>query len=201
MDMAHLFDSDGYMVRQKVMKILGEEFHIYSDESMNSMIGYSKMAALKLKEDIRLYSDESKSSELLIIKQKGILDFTGGFSIVDGQTGESLGTLRRKGMKSILRDSWVLIDDGGNVIGTLGEESGGLALIRRFIPYLTIIFPQQFHLRVNGAKGAVKYTQKMNPFVHKMSVTGVKSSGVDPRIAAAAAILLIAIEGRQTQGG
>ncbi|DAC70841.1 MAG TPA: hypothetical protein D7I12_01265 [Candidatus Poseidoniales archaeon] len=199
--MAHLFESDGYMVRQKVMKILGEEFHIYSDESMRSMIGYSKMAALKLKEDIRVYSDESKSTELLIIKQKGILDFTGGFSIVDGQTGESLGTLRRKAMKSILRDSWMLIDDKENVIGSLGEESGGLALVRRFIPYLTILFPQQFHLRVNGAKGAVKYTQKMNPFVHKLSVSGVKSSGVDPRIAAAAAVLLIAIEGKQSQVG
>ena len=199
--MAHLFESDGYMVRQKVIKILGEEFHIYSDESMRSMIGYSKMAALKLKEDIRVYSDESKSTELLIIKQKGILDFTGGFSIVDGQTGESLGTLRRKAMKSILRDSWMLIDDKENVIGSLGEESGALALVRRFIPYLTILFPQQFHLRVNGAKGAVKYTQKMNPFVHKLSVSGVKSSGVDPRIAAAAAVLLIAIEGKQSQAG
>lgn len=199
--MAHLFESDGYMVRQKVMKILGEEFHIYSDESMRSMIGYSKMAALKLKEDIRVYSDESKSTELLIIKQKGLLDFTGGFSIVDGQTGESLGTLRRKGMKSILRDSWILVDDKENVIGSLGEESGGLALVRRFIPYLTILFPQQFHLRVNGSKGAVKYTQKMNPFVHKLSVSGVKSSGVDPRIAAAAAVLLIAIEGKQSQVG
>ena len=199
--MAHLFESDGYMVRQKVMKILGEEFHIYSDESMRSMIGYSKMAALKLKEDIRVYSDESKSTELLIIKQKGLLDFTGGFSIVDGQTGESLGTLRRKGMKSILRDSWILVDDKENVIGSLGEESGGLALVRRFIPYLTILFPQQFHLGVNGSKGAVKYTQKMNPFVHKLSVSGVKSSGVDPRIAAAAAVLLIAIEGKQSQVG
>ena len=199
--MEHLFESDAYMVRQKVMKILGEEFHIYSDESMQSMIGYSKMAALKLKEDIRVYSDESKSTELLIIKQKGILDFTGSFSIVDGQTGESLGILRRKGMKSIIRDSWVLMDQKENVVGTLGEESGGLALIRRFIPYLQILFPQQFHLRVNGAKGAVKYTQKMNPFVHKLLVSGVKSSGVDPRIAAAAAILLIAIEGRQSQGG
>ena len=199
--MAHLFESDGYMVRQKVMKILGEEFHIYSDESMRSMIGYSKMAALKLKEDIRVYSDESKSTELLIIKQKGILDFTGGFSIVDGQTGESLGTLRRKGVKSILRDSWILVDDKENVIGSLGEESGGLALVRRFIPYLTILFPQQFHLRVNGSKGAVNYTQKMNPFVHKLSVSGVKSSGVDPRIAAAAAVLLIAIEGKQSQVG
>ena len=199
--MEHLFESDAYMVRQKVMKILGEEFHIYSDESMQSMIGYSKMAALKLKEDIRVYSDESKSTELLIIKQKGILDFTGGFSIVDGQTGESLGTLRRKGMKSIIRDSWVLMDQKENVVGSLGEESGGLALIRRFIPYLQILFPQQFQLRVNGARGTVKYTQKMNPFVHKLLVSGVKSSGIDPRIAAAAAILLIAIEGRQNQAG
>ena len=197
--MAELFEADGYMVRQKVMKILGEEFHIYSDESMQSMIGYSKMAALKLKEDIRLYSDESKSTELLIIKQQGILDFTGGFTVVDGQTGESLGTLKRKGMRSIFSDSWVLTDDNKNVIGSLGEESRGLALIRRFIPYLTILFPQRFLLRVNGAKGAVKYTQKMNPFVHKLSVDGVKSSGVDPRIAAAAAILLIAIEGKQSQ--
>ncbi len=199
--MEHLFESDAYMVRQKVMKILGEEFHIYSDESMRSMIGYSKMAALKLKEDIRVYSDESKSTELLIIKQKGILDFTGGFSIVDGQTGESLGTLRRKGMKSIIRDSWVLMDQKENVVGSLGEESGGLALIRRFIPYIHILFPQQFHLRVNGTRGTVKYTQKMNPFVHKLLVSGVKSSGIDPRIAAAAAILLIAIEGRQNQAG
>ena len=35
--------------------------------------------------------------------------------------------------------------------------------------------------------------------MHKLSVDGVKSSGVDPRIAAAAAILLIAIEGKQSQ--
>ena len=196
-----LFDSDGYMVRQKVMKILGEEFHIYSDESMRSMIGYSKMAALKLKEDIRVYSDESKSKELLIIKQKGVLDVTGGFRIVDGQSGEPLGTLKRKGIKSIIRDSWVFIDQNENVIGSLSEESGGLAFLRRFIPYLQILFPQQFHLRLNGAKGVVKYTQKMNPFVHKLLVSGVKSSGIDPRIAAAAAIILIAIEGRQSQAG
>ena len=199
--MEHLFDSDGYMVRQKVMKILGEEFHIYSDESMRSMIGYSKMAALKLKEDIRVYSDESKSKELLIIKQKGILDVTGGFRIVAGQSGEPLGTLKRKGFKSIIRDSWVFMDQKQNVIGSLSEESGGLAFLRRFIPYLEILFPQQFHLRLNGAKGVVKYTQKMNPFVHKLLVSGVKSSGIDPRIAAAAAIILIAIEGRQSQAG
>ncbi|HJL64500.1 MAG TPA: hypothetical protein QGF70_02830, partial [Candidatus Thalassarchaeaceae archaeon] len=192
-----LFEADSYMIRQKVMKILGEEFHIYSDESMENMIGYSKQKALKLKEDIRVYSDESQSTELLSIKQKGILDFTGSFGIVDGQTGDSLGSMKRKGLKSMLVDSWFILDSEGNEVGTLGEDSGGKALIRRFVPFASLLMPQQFVLRMNGASGEVTFTQKINPVVHKLVVSGVSSSGIDPRIAASAAVLLIAIEGRQ----
>ena len=195
--MAELFEADSYMIRQKVMKILGEEFHIYSDESMENMIGYSKQKALKLKEDIRVYSDESQSTELLSIKQKGILDFTGSFGIVDGQTGDSLGSMKRKGLKSMLVDSWFILDSEGNEVGTLGEDSGGKALIRRFVPFASLLMPQQFVLRMNGASGEVTFTQKINPVVHKLVVSGVSSSGIDPRIAASAAVLLIAIEGRQ----
>jgi len=195
--MAGLFEADSYMIRQKVMKILGEEFHIYSDESMENMIGYSKQKALKLKEDIRVYSDESQSTELLSIKQKGILDFTGSFGIVDGQTGDSLGSMKRKGLKSMLVDSWFILDSEGNEVGTLGEDSGGKALIRRFVPFASLLMPQQFVLRMNGASGEVTFTQKINPVVHKLVVSGVSSSGIDPRIAASAAVLLIAIEGRQ----
>ncbi len=79
--MAGLFESDSYIIRQKVLKLLGEEFHIYSDKSMKNMIGYSKQKALKLKEDIRVYSDEQKTVELLRIKQSGMLDFKGNFEI------------------------------------------------------------------------------------------------------------------------
>ena len=61
--MSNLYEADSYMVRQKVMKILGEEFHIYSDTSMQQLIGYSKQKALKLKEDIRVYTDEDKNTE------------------------------------------------------------------------------------------------------------------------------------------
>ena len=195
--MAELFEADSYMIRQKVLKLLGEEFHIYSDESMENMIGYSKQKALKLKEDIRVYSDESQSAELLTIKQKGILDFTGGFGIVDGQTGISLGSMKRKGLKSMLKDSWVVLNSEGNEVGTLGEDSGVLALVRRFVPGMALLIPQEFSLKMNGASGKVTFTQKINPLVHKLVVSGVSSSGIDPRIAASAAVLLIAIEGRQ----
>ena len=195
--MAELFEADSYMIRQKVLKLLGEEFHIYSDESMENMIGYSKQKALKLKEDIRVYSDESQSTELLTIKQKGILDFTGGFGLVDGQTGDSLGSMKRKGFKSLIKDSWVVMNSEGNEVGTLGEDSGVLALVRRFVPGMALLIPQEFSLKMNGASGDVTFTQKINPLVHKLVVSGVSSSGIDPRIVASAAVLLIAIEGRQ----
>ena len=54
--MSDLYEADSYMIRQKVLKLLGAEFHIYSDDSMQQLIGYSKQKALKLKEDIRVYT-------------------------------------------------------------------------------------------------------------------------------------------------
>jgi hypothetical protein len=195
--MTELFETDSYMIRQKVMKLLGGEFHIYSDESMENIIGYSKQKALKLKEDIRVYSDESQSTELLTIKAEKVIDFSSGYGVTDTQTGESLGSIKRKGFKSLLKDSWIVLDSTGNEVGTLGEDSGGMALVRRFVPFAALLMPQQFILRVNGISGEVTFTQKMNPVVHKLIVSGVLSSGIDPRLVAGAAVLLIAIEGKQ----
>ena len=95
--MASLFESDGYMVRQKVVKILGEEFHIYSDESMQNMIGYSKMAALKLKEDIRSYSDESKSKEPIDNQAEGNLRFHWGLQYSRWTDRGITGNIKAKG--------------------------------------------------------------------------------------------------------
>ena len=195
--MVALLEADTYMIRQKVLKLLGEEFHIYSDESMENMIGYSKKKALKLKEDIRVFSDEDKSTELIVIKARSIIDFGATYDVTDSQTGEPICSCKRGGLKSLLKDSWVVLDSEGNKVGTLGEDSGVLALVRRFVPGMALLIPQEFSLKMNGASGKVTFIQKINPLVHKLVVSGVSSSGIDPRIAASAAVLLIAIEGRQ----
>ncbi len=199
--MAGLLESDSYMIRQKVLKLLGEEFHIYSDDSMQNMIGYSKQKALKLKEDIRVYSDEQKTVELLRIKQSGMLDFKGNFEIIDGPSGQNIASIKRKALMSIGKDSYKVIDTKGREVGEITEDSLGLALVRRFVPFATYLMPQKFVMKIGGASGKVVYSQTMNPMVHKLMVSGVSSSGIDPRIAAAGAILLIAIEGKQTQAG
>ena len=196
--MSNLYEADSYMVRQKVLKLLGEEFHIYSDDSMQQLIGYSKQKALKLKEDIRVYSDEQKSTELICIKARSIIDFGAGYDITDSQTGEAICSFKREGLKSLFKDSWKVMDSSGNQIGTLGEDSGILALVRRFVPFASLLIPQEFVL--STGTGSIVFTQKMNPLFHKMFVTNIQSSGLDPRIVLAATMLLIAIEGRQGSG-
>tara|TARA_B100000700_G_scaffold113702_1_gene127771 strand:- start:181 stop:771 length:591 start_codon:yes stop_codon:yes gene_type:complete len=196
--MSNLYEADSYMVRQKVLKLLGEEFHIYSDDSMQQLIGYSKQKALKLKEDIRVYSDEQKSTELICIKARSIIDFGAGYDITDSQTGEAICSFKREGLKSLFKDSWKVMDSSGNQIGTIGEDSGILALVRRFVPFASLLIPQEFVL--STGTGSIVFTQRMNPFIHKMFVTNIQSSGLDPRIVLAASMLLIAIEGRQGSG-
>jgi hypothetical protein len=90
------------------------------------------------------------------------------------------------------------MDASGNQIGTLGEDSGILALVRRFVPFASLLIPQEFVL--STGTGSIVFTQKMNPLIHKMFVTNIQSSGLDPRIVLAATMLLIAIEGRQGSG-
>ena len=196
--MSNLYEADSYMVRQKVLKLLGEEFHIYSDDSMQQLIGYSKQKALKLKEDIRVYSDEQKSTELICIKARSIIDFGAGYDITDSQTGEAVCSFKREGLKSMFKDSWKVMDSSGNQIGTISEDSGLLALVRRFVPGGSLLIPQEFVLSTET--GSIVFTQKMNPVIHKMNVTKIQSSGIDPRVVLAATMLLIAIEGRQGAG-
>ena len=154
--MSNLYEADSYMVRQKVWKILGEEFHIYSDDSMQQLIGYSKQKALKLKEDIRVYSDEQKSTELICIKARSIIDLGAGYDITDSQTGEAVCSFKREGLKSLFKDSWKVMDSSGNQIGTISEDSGLLALVRRFVPGGSLLIPQEFVL--STGTGSVSYT-------------------------------------------
>lgn len=195
--MVALLEADTYLIRKKVLKILGEAFHIYTDDSQTELLGYCELKAFKLKEDIRIYTDEKKTTELISIKARSILDFSAGYDVVDAQSGSSLGTFKRKGMKSLFKDTYILLDQQDQEYAELSEDSGLLALIRRFVPFANILIPQIFHLRGNDGGGSVEYTQKMNPIVQRLTVTGAQSGGFDPRVVLAGGMLLAAIEGKQ----
>ncbi len=188
-----VFGHNRYLVRRKVLTLAGAKFHVF--DPGGNLLFFSKMKAFKLREDIRVYRDESMADELLLIQARQIIDFSAAYDVLDSKTREKIGVFKRKGMKSILRDEWIIMDAGDRTIGTIREDSLLKSLLRRF---LTNLIPQSFHVEMQEQTVCV-YKQNFNPFVLKLDVDFSLDtrSLFDRRLGIAGAILLGAMEGRQ----
>ena len=196
-EMANRFSEVRYIARRNFFNFLGITCRILSPSG--ALLFYIRLKAFKLKEDITIFSDETQTTSLLNIKARSIIDFSAAYDVVDTESGEKIGAFRRKGLKSILRDSWLILDVNDEEIGTLTESgSGGLALLRRLGGFGTLIMPQTFSVEVHGQQVA-SFRQRRNPFIAKLDLDFSMDSQqlLDRRMGIAAAILIGAIEGRQ----
>lgn len=182
-----------YLVRRKILKLLGGAFHFY--DPMGNVVLYANMKAFKLREDITIYSGEDMREEMLTIKARNIIDFSATYDVFDAQSNEKVGGLRRKGLKSILKDEWLVLDESDNEIGTIKEDSTALALVRRFV---TNLVPQKYSCVINNYD-VCTYKQNANPFVVKINIDFSidREQIFDRRLGIAAGLLLCAIEGKQ----
>jgi len=187
------FTHTQYLVRKKVLSLVGAKFHIY--DNSEQLVLFSQMKAFKLKEDIRLYGDETMNEELITIKARSVIDFSATYDVVDTASGERIGSLRRKGMKSILKDEWVILNPKETEIGFIKEDSRLMALLRRF---LTNLIPQKFNVEINSKPAAI-FDSNFNPFVSKLNVDFSLDTAnqFDRRLGLAAAVLLLSIDGKQ----
>ncbi len=187
------FQHNQYLLKRQVFALAGK-FRFYAPSGQ--LVLFSQQKMFKLREDIRVYSDENKTQEVLMIKARQIMDFSAAFDVVDSASGQKVGALRRKGLASILRDEWDILDVGDNVIGKLFEDSMGLALLRRF---LTGLIPQNYDITI-GTDRVADLKQAFNPFAYQLTADFSMdlSQRLDRRIGIAAAILLAAVEGRQS---
>ena len=195
-DLNNRFNADAYTIRRKVLKLVGGAFHIYDPEGQ--LLLYSKQKAFKLKEDIRLFTGEDMTDEILCISARNVIDFSAGYDVHDSRTGEFIGTLYRRGFKSMIRDEWEVADEDGRSVATIREDSTVSALVRRFIKIAALIMPQKYHIEVDGRTRGM-FHQNKNPFVFKMDVdlSMDPDREFDRRLGVAAGLLLTAIEGRQ----
>lgn len=191
--MAGPFEHSTYLLRKQALKIFGGKFRIYDPSGALTL--FADMKAFKLKEDITVYPDESMSTPLLNIKARQIIDFSAAYDVVDMATGQTIGVLKRKGLQSMLKDEWLIMDASDNEIGSIQEDSWALALLRRFA---TDLIPQSFHGYI-GSTEVFKFHQHFNPFLFKIDLDFTPDPGgrLDRRLGIAAGVLMCAIEGRQ----
>jgi len=188
-----IFQHNKYLLKRQVFALAGK-FRFYAPNGQ--LVLFSEQKMFKLREDIRVYADESKAQEVLMIKARQIMDFSVAFDVVDSATGQKVGALRRKGLASLLRDEWEILDVSDKVIGKLFEDSMGLALVRRL---LTALVPQNYDITV-GTTRVADLKQNFNPFAYQLNLDFSMDINhlLDHRMGIAAGILLAAIEGRQS---
>ena len=186
-----------YTVRRKIFKIFGAAFHVY--DATGALVGYCKQKAFKLKEDIRLYTDESCSTELLRLSARQVIDFGATYDVTT-PSGQTAGSLRRKGLKSsFVRDEWVVFDDTGAQIATLREQGSIAPLVRRYVDNIAAFFPQRFEVvRERDGAHIATLRQHFNLFVYRLGVAVHEDDEtLDDVMLLGAACLIAAIEGRQ----
>lgn len=179
-----------YVAERPFFSLFGRTFKILSN---GELVFYVQQKLFKLKEAINVYSDSSKEHSRLEIKARNVIDFSATYDVTDSETQEHVGSLSRKGFRSMFRDTWLIQTNDGTEIGKIEEDSGILAIIRRL--FLKII-PQTFHVSVGNERvGTIQQRFNLFKLVYKVNI---QRDSLDPRLAIAASVLLLAIEGRQT---
>jgi hypothetical protein len=189
------FQFDQYLLKRQVFALTGK-LRFYN--SAGVLVLFCEQKMFKLREDIRVFADEQKTQEVLAIKARQIIDFSAAYDVIDSISGERVGTLRRKGLKSILRDEWDVLDANDQLVGSLFEDSMALAMLRRLL--LGSLLPQNYDLTINNERVA-DLKQRFNIFRYELDLDFSMDSArrLDRRIGLAAATLLAIIEGKQEQ--
>ena len=191
--MNSIFQFPNYLLRRQAIALTGK-FRFY--DPAGRLVMFSEQKMFRLREDIRVYGDEGKSQEVLSIKARQILDFSAAYDVLDTEMNQKVGVLRRRGLRSILRDEWEVLDANDRQIGKLFEDSVPMALLRRFL--LGSWLPQNYDITVGDTRVA-DLKQRFNPFRYELDLDFRMdtTNHLDRRLGIAAAILHAAVEGKQ----
>ena len=189
-----IFEHSHYLLKRQVFALTGK-FRYYDPNG--NLVMFSEQKMFKLREDIRVFVDESKTQEVLKIQARQIIDFSAAYDVIDSAYDQKVGTLRRLGMRSLLRDEWEILNTNDQVIGKLFEDSPGLAMLRRML--LGSLLPQNYDITL-GAQRVADLKQRFNLFRYELDVDFSLDPAkmLDRRVGLAAGILLAAIEGKQS---
>ena len=182
------FNYSKYLMRRVVLTIMGK-WSIY-DSSKNEVFYCEQKWSLRT--DIHIYSDKSKQNEVLIAKTRQIIDFSAAYDITVPQTNEKIGTIKRKGLKSLLRDKWIIMDKNEQEIGTVIEDNLVLSLARRLL--LDWLLPKKYSIFIGDVQVGF-FKKHFNPIVWKTTIDFSQDvrNLLDKRVGIALALIICAI--------
>ncbi len=145
---------------------LSSDFNI-TDRNGN-YVAYVRQKMFKLKEDVAVFSDETRSKELFRIKADRWLDFNASYSLNDVVNMKKYGRLARKGMRSIWKSTYDIVDENDVVKFTITEDNAWVKIWDNLVSEIPIVgmFTGYFlnpSYSVKDASGRAFFTLKKMP--------------------------------------
>lgn len=132
---------------QMSFKVLAFGPQIFIRNASEQEIFYVHQKAFKLKEDIAVFSDSSKSNQVYRIQADRVLDISAEYTFSDS-AGNSIGKIKREGMKSFWKATYNLMDTAGQMTHRVTEDNPWVKVIDSVIgaiPFVGIISAFLFH--------------------------------------------------------
>lgn len=183
------FTSPTYLIKRPFLSLLGRKFHVYGQDGQ--LVMFVKHPLMKLRQEFNLYADEAQTRPVATVKAREFIALNITYDVTDPATGQRLGALRTRGLKSIIRDTWEVLNEADEPVGKVEEE--GAALLRRLFPILT----GKWKMELDGQLVA-RIRQVFRFFVKEYALDLTPGQGkVDPRFVLAAALLALMAESQR----
>lgn len=179
-----------YIIKRNFWSLFERIFRVLTHDGQ--IIMFVKHPIFRLREEFKVFADEAQTRPLLTIKSKQVIAINFSFDVTDEMSGRVLGTVQKRGFKSIVRDKFLILDAEGAEIGYMEEQ--GASILRRFIPLLT----SKHAIVMNGAQVAF-VRQKFRFFTKEFDVE-MTAGTIDPRFVLACALLALIAEARRENG-
>ena len=176
-----------YVIKRKFWSFFERVFRVITPDGQ--MFMYVKHPLMRLREEFIVYGDEAQTRPLLRVKSRQVIAINFSYEIDDAQTGARLGSVQKKGLRSIIRDKFVILGPNDEELGYAEEQ--GASLLRRFFPILT----SKHAIFAKGQQ--IAFIKQRFRFFNKEFEVELQPSDLDPRFVMAVALLALIAEARR----
>ena len=167
-------------------KFLTISSYIRVVDGTGRLVSYVKQRAFRLKEDVTIFADESQTQPAFHIKANQIFDIGATYSITTAD-GRPLGALKQRGMRTLWKATYDILDDTGGPIGLIHEKDAMVKVIDALIgeiPFLGFVIQQWINptYLIDGADGVTALRLRKQPSLIERRFIVEQEAPLPPRL-------------------
>jgi hypothetical protein len=148
-----------------------------------SLVAFVEQPWFRLRTELTLYGDESQAEPILVIKNRRFAAVNMEHDLFDAQSGVRLGVVRTRGLRSLFRDTWDILDADEQPAGLMIED--GSYFWRRIFKFI----PGRHRIELGG-RDVARITQVFHFFRREFDLDLLQiDDPIEPRFAIACALI------------